>query len=116
MRVEMTDGIRYRSNETGEIWILIEDYNGSWYLRRRNPNGGLHKTLSASINAMRTALQLHYTMVEEPSLEEKAKIYDELHSWYLWLRHRTKNGKVDKQHVETFLKGVRKEFEGDDSE
>lgn len=114
MKVEMTDGIKYKSNETGEIWILNEDYNGLWYLDRRDKDGNLYKMLSSSINAVRTMLQLHYTMVEEPSMEEKAKTYDELHSWYLWLRHRTKNGKVDKQHVETFLKGVKKEFEGDD--
>ncbi|QOV08399.1 hypothetical protein Kirov_200 [Bacillus phage Kirov] len=115
MEVLMMDGVKYVSNDTGEVWILNENYRGDWYLDRKDADG-YKKMLSASTNAVRTMLELHYTMLAEPSMEKKAKTYDELYSWYLWLRHRTKNGKVDKQHVETFLKGVKKEFEGDNAE
>ncbi|UUV46590.1 hypothetical protein [Bacillus phage vB_BanS-Thrax3] len=114
-RVVMEDGAKYMSNETGDIWTLNEDYDGRWYIHRIDEQGGHHKTLSCSTPAMRTMLQLHYSIIDGLSLEEKVKIYDELHSWYLWLKRRTHNGKVDKRHVEEFLKGIKKEFEGEDS-
>lgn len=113
--VVMEDGKKYKHNESGDIWILTEDYNGLWYLKRREVEGGRWKTVSETKRDMMIALLTYYTILEEPSLEEKAKVYDELHAWYLWLRRRTHNGKVNKGHVESFLKGVKKEFEGDDS-
>lgn len=111
-RVKMDDGATYMSNETGEVWTLNEDYNGLWYLDRRDEDNNYYKMLSCSTPAMIQILQLHYSIIHGLSLEEKARSYDELYCWYLWLRRRTHDGKVDKQHVETFLKGVKKEFEG----
>lgn len=114
-KVKMEDGTTYMSNETGDVWTLNEDYNGLWYLDRRDRNGDYYKMLSCSTPAMIQILQLHYSIIKGLSVEEKVKTYDELHSWYLWLKRRTHNGKVNKGHVETFLKGIKKEFEGDDS-
>ncbi|AKQ08370.1 hypothetical protein PQE66_gp055 [Bacillus phage PBC2] len=115
-KVKMEDGTKYMSNETGDVWTLNEDYDGRWYIYRIDEQGGHHKTLSCSTPAMRTMLQLHYSIIEGLSLEEKVKSYDELYSWYLWLKRRTHNGKVNKGHVETFLQGIKKEFEGVDAE
>lgn len=48
--------------------------------------------------------------MEKLTQEEKAKRYDELHSWYLWLKHRTHDGRTPKSQVETFLKGFGEVF------
>jgi len=57
--------------------------------------------------------QLHEEKLPELTQEEKAKRYDELAGWYLWLKRRTHDGRTAKSHVEEFLKGFAKEIKGE---
>lgn len=40
------------------------------------------------------------------SLEEKSKRYDEIQSWFWWVRRRTYNNKTNKKYIRLFLKGI----------
>jgi hypothetical protein len=45
------------------------------------------------------------------SNEEKAKRYDELQSWFWWLKRRTHDGKTPKSVMAIFLQGISKIFD-----
>lgn len=42
---------------------------------------------------------------------KKCEKYDELESWYQWLKRRTNNRRVSKQYLETFLSEIENIFE-----
>ncbi|MDS7057180.1 hypothetical protein NXG04_07760 [Klebsiella pneumoniae] len=111
--MKLQDGAKYIHNLNGIEFTLVEDYNGRWYLENWSDEG-LKKTLSATGEEMVDALKKHYVKANDFTDEEKLSKYDEIHSWYLWLKRRTHDGKVDKSHVETFLKGLKQEIEGVD--
>ncbi|UUV46334.1 hypothetical protein [Bacillus phage vB_BanS-Thrax2] len=111
--MRLLDGAKYMHNVKGTEFVLTEDYNGLWYLKNWS-NNGLTKSLSVTETEMIEVLKKHYVKVNDFTEEEKILKYDNIHGWYLWLKRRTHDGKVDKGHVETFLKGLKKEIEGID--
>lgn len=114
VHMKLQDGVKYIHNLNGTEFTLVEDYNGRWYLENWSDEG-LKKTLSATREEMIDSLKKHYVKANDFTDAEKLTKYDEIHSWYLWLKRRTHDGKVDKCHVETFLKGLKKEIEGIDA-
>lgn len=113
--MKLQHGKKYIMNQTGETFTLKEDYNGLWYLDRREDNC-YTKSLSLSVERMIKVLTEKYTEINDLTDSEKARKYDEINYWYLWLKRRTVDGRVSKDNVEVFLKGLKKEIEGDDVE
>lgn len=113
--MKLQDGAKYIHNLNGTEFTLTEDYNGLWYLKNWSENG-LTKSLSVNAQEMIDVLKKHYVKSNDFTDAEKVEKYDEIHSWYLWLKRRTNDGKVNKGHVETFLKGLKKEIEGIDAD
>lgn len=97
----------YRYNEDGMVFMLTKDINGLWYLSNRTGNE-IKDTLHLSEEDMVKLIEQDFA--PELTDEEKARRYDDLHGWYLWLKRRTHGGRTAKSHVEVFLKGFGEVF------
>ncbi|UUV47113.1 hypothetical protein [Bacillus phage vB_BanS-Thrax5] len=97
----------YRHKEDGRIFMLTQDINGLWYLTHRH-----HSIITDSPHLSKDEIieLIKKDFAPELTQEEKAKRYDELAGWYLWLKRRTHDGRTPKSQVETFLKGFGEVF------
>lgn len=58
-KILIRDGLQYKSKQDNTIFTLNEDYNGLWFLDRRDENG-YSKTLSQTKFQMLSTLEEHY--------------------------------------------------------
>lgn len=111
--MKLENGAKYIHNVEGTEVILAEDCEGRWYFKNWKPKG-LIEPEHIDATGMKYILKKYYVKANDFTDAEKLAKYDEIHSWYLWIKRRTHDGKVNKGHVETFLKGLKKEIEGID--
>lgn len=103
----------YHRKDDGSAFTLLKDIRGLWYLSNRTQDEIkdmplIREEVHMPEDKMIKYLELYYTL--GLSQEEKARRYDDLHGWYLWLKRRTHDGRTAKSHVEVFLKGFGEVF------
>jgi hypothetical protein len=61
--MKLENGLKFQHIMSQTVYTLIEDYDGSWYLKNRSEYG-LRKTLSVSANEMYKLLEIAFIKVE----------------------------------------------------